>query len=400
MGGTHEPAGDAPIGAACPACGTSGGERFFGMKQVPVFCNVLYDEAASARAAPRGDIELAHCADCSLIWNAAFVPALATYQAGYENCLGFSPTFRRYESDLAADLSLRHTLGGKQVVEIGCGDGSFLAGLCDAGRCAGVGFDPALAGRQEIDAGLGVRLLPEPYDAQHAGLRCDLLCCRHVLEHLHRPLEFLRSLRVGLESKPGAAIFFEVPNGLWTIRDLGVWDVIYEHVAYYTPGSLRSLFERAGFVVDRLDAAYSGQFLTIEARPGRWDGSAEMQPDDELPDLIERYASAYNERRTHWQRELADRAAKGDGVAVWGTGSKGVTFLNALDAAGAQVQTVVDVSPRKQGRFVPGVGLPVSPAESLRETRPGLIVVMNPVYLAEIRASVEQLGIAADVVPV
>ena len=82
-------------------------------------------------------------------------------------------------------------------------------------------------------------------------------------------------------------------------------------------------------------------------------------------------------------------------VAVWGAGSKGVTFANLV--GGDSIGCAVDVNPRKHGRFVPGTGHRViSPAE-LAERQPAAIVVMNPLYTSEITASARARGVAAEV---
>ena len=64
---------------------------------------------------------------------------------------------------------------------------------------------------------------------------------------------------------PQVAIFFEVPNGLFTLRDKGVWDLIYEHISYFTPASLARAFALSGFEVLDLQEAYDGQYLCLEA---------------------------------------------------------------------------------------------------------------------------------------
>jgi hypothetical protein len=77
---------------------------------------------------------------------------------------------------------------------------------------------------------------------------------------------------------------------------------------------------------------------------------------------------------------------------VWGGGSKGVTFLNMLKAQ-HQIEYVVDLNPRKQGKYVAGTGQKIVPPEFLWEYRPDIVIVMNPIYENEIRQMLNELAI-------
>ena len=81
---------------------------------------------------------------------------------------------------------------------------------------------------------------------------------------------------------------------------------------------------------------------------------------------------------------------------IWGAGSKGVGFLSTLGISD-EIACAVDVNPAKHGMFMPGTGHEIVGPERLREVRPGLVVVMNPVYADEIRHDLEQLGVSAEV---
>ena len=84
-------------------------------------------------------------------------------------------------------------------------------------------------------------------------------------------------------------------------------------------------------------------------------------------------------------------------MALWGAGSKGVTFLNLLDP-GPGVRFVVDINPRKQGRFVPVTGHEILPPESLKTDPPDIVLVANPLYKTESQAALNELGVKAEVV--
>ena len=57
-----------------------------------------------------------------------------------------------------------------------------------------------------------------------------------------------------------------MPNALYTIKELGIWDIIYEHCGYFTAGSLANAMRLAGFRVEEVTPAYDGQFLGAHGR--------------------------------------------------------------------------------------------------------------------------------------
>jgi threonine dehydrogenase-like Zn-dependent dehydrogenase len=84
---------------------------------------------------------------------------------------------------------------------------------------------------------------------------------------------------------------------------------------------------------------------------------------------------------------------------IWGAGAKGVMFLNLLRvAAGAGVDWVVDINPRKQGHFIPLMGQKIVSPDRLLQNPPDLLIVMNPEYEQEVRFIIDDLGIACEVV--
>ena len=117
-----------------------------------------------------------------------------------------------------------------------------------------------------------MEVIPEPYSDHQARREADLILCRHALEHIAHPADFVRMVRRAIGDRP-AAIYFEVPDARFTLRDLGVWDLIYEHCGYFTRESLTRVFQDAGFWVDAVEGAFGGQFLGLHGR------AAGPQPD-------------------------------------------------------------------------------------------------------------------------
>ena len=258
---------EAPI-PTCPVCGRAGGEVFFTLRSMPLICNVLLPTREAARRAPAIDIQLVFCASCGMIYNRTFDDRRFAYENDYENALHFSPRFRRYAEKTVDYLVDRHDLHGHAILEIGCGDGYFLDLLCARNKGRGIGIDPSMRDRlPPRRPGDRVTIIAEKFSPGHLETPAELLCCRHVLEHIGQPSRFLRDIRSAIRERE-MALYFEVPNGQTMLRNLDLWDVIYEHCSYFTPTSLAELFRRTGFEVVEVTERYGKQFLGIEAKTG------------------------------------------------------------------------------------------------------------------------------------
>jgi hypothetical protein len=396
--------------------------HFLDLPRVPVYCNVLLPTPSEARNVARGDLTLAICRKCGHVFNTAFDPRLVDYTDRYENSLHFSPLFREYADSLARELVERHALHGRRIVEIASGQGDFLRLLCRLGGNEGVGFDPSyretasrdlLPSADDTPAGdkIGtVRFVKAYYGAGNENVTADFLCCRQALEHVPDPVGFLTGLRDALHSatSPGpptrrTTIFFEVPNSLFSLRDGGIWDFIYEHVSYFCGRSLKGCFTRAGFTVQRTWESFGGQFLCLEAV---WPATretagifTEVPPQGRLVEYAAGLGETVRTLVDHWHGRLDHLRWQGQRAAIWGAGSKGVTFLNLLKAED-EISFVVDINPEKHGMFTAGTGHPVISPDEIANTPPDLVVCMNPQYREEIAGMISDRGLVIPVVAV
>ncbi|MEE8451725.1 MAG: class I SAM-dependent methyltransferase, partial [Thermoguttaceae bacterium] len=253
----------------CPVCRQAKTTVLAQLQGVPIHCNVLYPSREQALGAATGDIQLAHCRLCGMIYNVAFDPGRMQYGPDYENSLHYSAVFREYSDQLARRLTDDYRLHDKRVLEIGCGDGQFLRTLCRDGRNRGWGFDPGFdpdleaAGPSSEDD--SVTFTAGPYHASLMSDAVDLICCRHVLEHIAEPRQLLAEVRRTCQAGRRTVVFFEVPDARCTFAQGGIWDILYEHCCYFSSDSLSRVFEEEGFRVLRTKSAFGGQYLQIEA---------------------------------------------------------------------------------------------------------------------------------------
>lgn len=376
-------------------------EVFFEMLDVPIYCNLLWSQQEAAKNCPKGDIRLAFNPSNGLISNIAFDPTKLDYDRDYENSLHYSSRFQQYAQSLTEDLVECYQLDNKDIIEIGCGKGDFLVSLCELGNSRGIGFDPTYIPRSEHEhMSDRVTIIQDFYSEKYRDYQADLICCRHTLEHVTNPENLLKPLRQAIGDRLKTAVFFEVPNSLHTFRNLAIWDIIYEHCLYFVPTSLIEAFISHGFKVEKVREVFDGQFICLEATPVESDRviySQEVESLETLKQDLAVFKDKFQATVDNWVNKLIHFEAEEKKVVVWGAGSKGVTFLNIFKDRGS-IDYIVDLNPRKQGMYLPGSGQKIVPPAFLQNYQPDVVIVMNPIYIDEIRQSIANLGLSPELI--
>jgi 2-polyprenyl-3-methyl-5-hydroxy-6-metoxy-1,4-benzoquinol methylase len=389
----------------CPVCGSLTVLKFLEIREVPLFCNVLLNSREEALNVPKGAIEMVFCQKCGHVYNRSFDPQRMHYSPAYENALHYSPRFQSYVEKLADRLTGLYRLANKRIIEIGCGKGDFLQLLAHKGNNCCIGFDPSyeIGKAKNKNTDNQVTIIQDHFSEKYTDLKADMVICRQVLEHIDNPIRFLEMIRNSIHNPSDAIFFFEVPNALFILKDLGVWDLIYEHRSYFTPQSLYTGLENAGFQPLNLRETFGGQYLCIEN--SAWVGAKFEDSFDNLPSIaeIERFIVAfsnqYENKKCDWRQFLDEHRALGKKVVVWGAGSKGITFMNVMQYMDV-MPYAVDVNPRKQGKYCPGTAQLVVSPEALKDLRPDTVIIMNPIYAEEIKASLRAIRNPSEIVSI
>ena len=329
--------------------------------QFPVLQNRVFDSRESARNCEKGDIHLSVDKAHGFVYNSAFVPESMNYDNSYNNEQSHSSVFKEHLTQVAEIVS-RH-MGSRDILEIGCGQGTFVQFLRNLGLSVrGVdpsyrGSDPAIRSTnfssQDIETANGIVL-------------------RHVLEHLSDPVGFLQQIANSTDSMK---VFIEVPCVDWILDNSAWFDIFYEHVNYFRISDFERLFG-GKLETGRL---FGGQYLYVVANLE--DLSPHEAPNESSEELRPRF------------RSLAERMASQVRAAstpfVWGASSKGVIYSLLRERFGQPVELAIDINPEKWGRYLPATGVKVIPPHSITEFAPTgtQIVVMNPNYASEINAA-------------
>ena len=383
----------------CPICGSSEVEHFFSMLDMPVYCNLLWSEKQPAIDCPKGDIKLSFCPSCGFIENQAFDETKLSYSQDYENSLHYSSRFQKYADSLAQQLVQNHNLQQKNIIEIGSGKGDFLVSLCQLGDNQGIGFDPTYVARTEHNNMTNkITFIQDFYSEKYQEYGADFICCRHTLEHIPNPNDLLNSLRKAIGDRYDTKVFFEVPNSSYILKNLAVWDIIYEHCCYFINNSLIQAFLNNNFLVTDVYETFEEQFLCLEAVPATTTATKKSQiisDVENIRDEVVKFNQLFNNLINQWQQKFDEFTNKNKKIVVWGAGSKGVTFLNLLKEYN-DIKYVVDLNPRKQGMYIAGAGQKIVSPEFLKDYQPEIIIIMNPIYEQEIKQLTNNLGLKPE----
>jgi hypothetical protein len=382
----------------CPVCRSDQYDDVLSLAGLPVLINAQV-RPEDALDVPRGDIDLVVCTSCGHLFNRSFDERLLDYDATYENSLHFSEHFRSFARSLAGQLVSNHHLEGASVAELGSGPGHFLSMLCDEGVGRGYGWDPSYdperLGAPENDA----VVVSSDRFPDDGSFPVQLALSQHVLEHLHDPVAALRAQQLAVAETRGV-VYSEVPNGQLMIQQCALWDIIYEHLSYFVPSSLGLACKLAELEVTAMGAAFGDQFLWCEATPSdsrsTTGGPSSEVVERAIEDAVE-FGRAAMRRIDEARDDLGSLSAVGP-VALWGAGSKGMTYLN-LVANVEGVSAVVDLNPRKLGAGVPGTDHVIGAPKDLIDVQPATVLIANPIYRDEIAAELDRLGIRAELAP-
>ena len=348
---------------SCAACGHIELDQFLDLGDSPIADAYT---ATANEAVERFPLQVAVCAKCRLVQLLEVVDHDVLFGTGYSFYSSASAPLSAYHAAYARDLLRRYPdLARRGVVEVGCNDGDMLRHF--AGYPA-VGVDPA-GGPAATAIGRGLDVLVRPFglaaahDIRDRRGRAGIVVANHVLAHVADVADVLAGIRALLA--PDGVAMVEVQY----LPDLLVnnaFDLVYhEHRNFFSLSSLEQAAFRHGLFVAgaALTDRQGGSLrvtLTTTPQPGvtvdalraserwldNWGAYEGMQGRVErirtrLLDLI---AAELRAERT---------------VAGCGAPAKATTLLNFCGLTRNELRLVTDTTPAKQGRYIPGTGIPI-----------------------------------------
>lgn len=352
----------------CSACGYDDLELFLDLGYSPIADAYTSTAEESSKTYP---LQLAVCTGCWLVQLLEVIDHDVLFGTGYSFYSSASTPLSMYHAEYATDvLSKYGILARRLTVEIGCNDGDMLRHFQTAG-CKSIGIDPA-SGPAAVAIEQGLTVLVEPFGRLVAERIRDesgpagVVIANHVLAHVESVADVLDGVQ-HLLADDGVA-FIEVQY----LPDLLVnnaFDLVYhEHRNFFSLTSLERAVERWGLhVIDtQLTDRQGGSLrVTLSRHRERTTSRDKIRASETWLRGYSTY-TGFQGRVNRVRDRLQDLVVGNSLVLGYGAPAKATTLLNFCEFDVNSIWKVVDTTPAKQGRFIPGTrGVEIVPPETV-----------------------------------
>jgi hypothetical protein len=278
---------------------------------------------------------------------------------------------------------------GDKFVDVGGNDGTLLSTFRDMSNSQSLKFinvDPS-KNLGEISRQKGIETITAMWDYEQGNKldrSCKVITSTNVFQHLSDISGFLIGIWHALAD-----------DGIWCLEfpywghdlETNQYDQAYhEHIYYYLLTPLVKLFEMRGLeIIDVSKQKIHGGSLRIISR--KLLHYKKMKTPESLVNILKEEEKFTIDFYSNWGNNMMNNmieskefisTLKSDGytVAGFGAAAKGCTFLNATKLHHEYIDYVVDDTDTKQGKFIPGVGIPIVSREHLIANPPDYILIL------------------------
>jgi len=373
----------------CRFCQTPLGNVFLDLGSAPPSNAFLRSEDLNA-AESWFPLKLFTCNQCLLVQVDEVQRHDALFSSDYAYFSSYSRSWLAHAERYVAQAAERLHLGPRDLVmEIASNDG-YLLQYVQARGIPCVGIEPT-AGTAAAARERGIETVEQFFgegfatEFVQARRQADLVIANNVLAHVPELNDFVAGLAIALA--PKGTITVEFPHLLQLVAQRQFDTVYHEHFSYFSFRTVQRIFGAHGLRIwdveelpthggslrlwaCHVDASHRetpavAALLALESDAGMQDMAwyHDFQP---LADAIKNDFLAF----------LLDCKRAGKQVVGYGAAAKGNTLLNYAGVRPDLLGYVVDASPHKQGRHLPGSRIPVVAEMQIRETRPDFVVVL------------------------
>jgi len=330
------------------------------------------------------------CERCWLVQTEDFVGAQELFTEDYAYFSSVSMSWLAHARRYVETMVDRIGLGPNSLVaEIAANDGYLLQYVQERGiPCYGVEptKNTASAARQKglhiVEAFFGKKLAAELVDS---GRQADLIVANNVLAHVPDINDFVAGIAALL--KPTGVATFEFPYLLNLVSENQFDTIYHEHYSYLSLTAINRILQAGDLtVVDVEHLATHGGSIRVFARKSAAAASAspavaamlahERQVGVNTVSFYAGFQSRAEAVKNALLAFLLEQKQAGRKVGAYGAAAKGNTLLNFAGIRADLLPYVVDRSPAKQGKYLPGSRIPIVNESHLLADKPDWVLIL------------------------
>jgi len=349
---------------------------------------------------PKFPLEVAFCSNCSLVQILETVNPGELFCDNYPYYSSFSPALLEHSRKNVLDLIQSRKLNKNSfVVELASNDGYLLKNYVDH-EIPVLGIDPA-EGPAKVAIENNVSTLCDFFTVDLAkklrqkGKTADVIHANNVLAHVADTNGFVEGIAALLQSDGVAVIEFPYVKDL---IDNVEFDTIYhEHLCYFSVTSVDRLFRKHGLFINEVKRlAIHGGSLRIYAEPQEKVGKSvhlllDLEKKEGIDNLeyYEGFANKVEKLKVSLLSLLRKIKVDNNVIAAYGAAAKGTTLINYIGIDKDLIAFVVDRNVHKNGKFMPGMKIPIRETGWLEEKMPDYVLMLAWNFADEILAQQE-----------
>ena len=316
-------------------------------------------------------LNLCQCPKCGLV---QFDCKPVSYYRDVIRSGGYSSTMHDLRYSQYKHLIETYHLEGKKFIEVGCGQGEFLSVLNEFPvKTYGIEHKATLV---ELAKSKGLNVVQgfvESGECKIRGAPFDVFLSFNFLEHQPNPNEMLEGIYNNLTDDGMGLI--TVPSLEYILEHDGYYELIRDHLAYYSFETLRFLLEKNGFQVLEQQIVNRDTIAMIVSKRKKVN----------ISNLIDSYSYIKEETLNY----IISQLNIGRRVGIWGASHQGFTLAATADL-GEKVTYIIDSAPFKQGKFAPTSHIPIiSPDDAVKDPV-DTIIIIAPGYTNEIASIIRK----------
>ena len=281
---------------------------------------------------------------------------------------------------LSGQVDLWH---GDLVVDIGGNDGSLLIEFRKENRHLHYVNVDCSTSFIECNEDAGIQYVNE-YFSEDTQLeyKAKLITSTNVFQHTAPIRSFVKGIQRNLTND--GVWCLEFPYILTTLANDNYDQVYHEHVFYYCLKNIVDLLRQEGMKVVNVSYhdMHAGTLRVLSVKD-----NSKRQPDSTILSFLNLEATLTAEycdkwgrmtqaKISHYKKFVAGLYSKGKRIACFGAAAKGCVFLNSCDIDHNIIEFIIDDTPFKQGKFVPGTGIEVVSRELLKTNHIDYIIIL------------------------